>query len=96
MLSRPTGPTGVFAGRKWVIGMSSRQANIMEAPERGHGRVIMTSYDAESANEVGFRILTTANMKMAVLWVVAPRSLVEVRNVSVVVTASVIRAVDPR
>jgi hypothetical protein len=41
---------------------------------------------------VGFEILTAVSTKMAVFWVVAPCSLVEVTSVSEVLAASIIRA----
>jgi hypothetical protein len=38
-----------------------------------------------------FKVLKAASMKMAVLWVVVPCSLVEVTNISQMLAASVIR-----
>jgi hypothetical protein len=43
-------------------------------------------------NMVRFLVLTAATMKMAVFWVVAACILVEVHDVSEVITASIIRA----
>jgi hypothetical protein len=42
---------------------------------------------------VGFEVLTAVSTKMAVFWVVAPYSLVEVYNVLEVLAASIIRAI---
>jgi hypothetical protein len=44
----------------------------------------------------GFEILTAAVMNMAFVWVVSPCSLVEITNVSEVLTASIIRAKSHR
>jgi hypothetical protein len=43
---------------------------------------------------VRFKVLMAASMKMAVIWNVAPRSLVEVTDVSEMFAASVIKAIS--
>jgi hypothetical protein len=49
-----------------------------QSPKKLLYRLALYSIDIDNCNEVRFQVVTGASMKMAVFWVVAPCSLVEV------------------
>jgi hypothetical protein len=51
---------------------------------------IFSEYSGKTYAVVGFEVLTAADVKMAVFWVVAPCRLVEVPDVSEMPSASVV------